>query len=92
MQERKAREWDQAQRAATTAALSALRSHEDAHGKGTGKLGEALKKERGELEARVKLLSEMADKYEDLGAWMGVLWVEPMQALQTAGDWGRVMV
>jgi 3-methyladenine DNA glycosylase/8-oxoguanine DNA glycosylase len=36
------------------------------HGAGGG-LSEELKKERDELEARVKLLAELDEKYEDLG-------------------------
>jgi hypothetical protein len=53
---------------AVAAATRFGREHPAAAG-GSGGLSDALKKEKEEVDARVKLLAELDEKYEDLGGW-----------------------
>ena len=64
--ERKKR-WAEKQRAAVADAVAAAAKFWKEHPGGVSGLSDELKKEREELEARVKLLAELDEKYEDLG-------------------------
>jgi tripeptidyl-peptidase II len=71
--EERKRRFEERQRVAITAATSALAAHERAHGRTPSDA--AVKKDRTELEARLKLLEEMMGKYEDFGPMVhSVVW------------------
>lgn len=66
IKEERKRGFEEEQRRAMTAATAALAAHKSQNGSSMPKEF-MLKKEREELEARVKLLEDMMKKYDDLG-------------------------
>ncbi|KAK9809052.1 hypothetical protein WJX72_008467 [[Myrmecia] bisecta] len=72
MKDARRRRWDEKQRAATTAASSALAQFTCDN---PGQLTEDKKKAKEDLEARIKLLADLAEKYEDPGPLLDcVVW------------------
>lgn len=80
LQRDRKRRWAERQRASVAEAVAAVAAFSRAH-PGNG-VGEELKKEKEELEARVKLLAELDEKYEDLGPMIDcVVWHDGTQWL-----------
>ena len=75
-QEERKRRWDEHQRAAVTAATSAVAAFARAHPAAAAVAADpALKKEKEELDARVALLQEMSTTYDDVGPLIdAVVW------------------
>ena len=73
IKEERRRKFDEQQRIAVTEATAALAAFESANGKAPN--APALIKQKEELEARVKLLEDLAGKYEDQGPMVeAVVW------------------
>lgn len=68
LQKERKKQWAEKQRAAVADAVAAVVSQARQAKAGPGlQPAEELKKQKEEVEARVKLLSELDEKYEDLG-------------------------
>lgn len=67
LQKERRKRWAEKQRGAVAEAVAASAAFARAHPPGGAALTEEQRKEREELEARVKLLAELDEKYEDLG-------------------------
>ena len=75
IKEERKKKFDEQQRAAVTEATTSLAAFESANGGRTPASSPALVKQREELETKVKLLEEMAGKYEDQGPLVeAVVW------------------
>lgn len=72
LKDERKKKFDEAQRVVSAKAVAALASFE--HSSGSGTLSEDKKKEKEELEARVKLLEDLAAKFEDSGELQHIFW------------------
>lgn len=74
LQKERRKRWAEKQRGAVAEAVAASAAFARAHPPGGAALTEEQRKEREELEARVKLLAELDEKYEDLGGCRQRCW------------------